>query len=132
MIVILFDIFKFDCELIIFLLIIVKELLEIIGKIVFKLCCFDFLFFRLFVFYFNDVLFVICKMVNLLLEIGFLLFSLKEVVLLLLLKKLFLDYEIFVNFRLIFNFKMVLKIIEKVVVVCLNCYFEENNFNEFF
>ena len=105
----------------------VKELSEIIGKTASKSCCLDPLPSRLLVPHLNDVLPVICKMVNLSLETGSLPTSLKEVVLSQLLKKLSLDHETFANFRPISNLKMVSKIIEEVVAVRLNCYLEENN-----
>ena len=73
---------------------------------------------------------VICKMVNLSLETGFLPPSLKGAVLSPLLKKPSLDHETLANFRPISNLKMVSNIIKKVVAVRLNRYLEENNRNE--
>ena len=117
----LFDTPKLDCELTTLSLTTVKELSEIIGKTASKSCCLDPLPSRLLVPHLNDVLPVICKMVNLSLETG----SLPP-----LLKKLSLDHETLANFRPISNLKMVSKIIEKVVAVRLNRYLEENNLNE--
>ena len=117
----LFDTPKLDCELTTLSLTTVKELSEIIGKTASKSCCLDPLPSRLLVPHLNDVLPVICKMVNLSLETG----SLPP-----LLKKLSLDHETLANFRPISNLKMVSKIIEKVVAVRLNHYLEENNLNE--
>ena len=126
----LFDTPKLDCELTTLSLTTVKELSEIIGKTASKSCCLDPLPSRLLVPHLNDVLPVICKMVNLSLETGSLPPSLKEAVLSPLLKKPSLDHETLANFRPISNLKMVSKIIEKVVAVRLNRYLEENNLNE--
>ena len=87
-----------------------------------KSCCLDPLPSRVLVPHLNDVLPVICKMVNLSLETGSLPPSLKEAVLSPLLKKPSLDHETLANFRPISNLKMVSKIIEKVVAVRLNRY----------
>ena len=73
---------------------------------------------------------VICKMINLSLETGFLPPSLKEAVLSPLLKKPSLDHETLANFRPKSNLKMVSNIITKVVAVRLNRYLEKNNRNE--
>ena len=94
-----FDTPKLDCELTTFSLTTVKELSEIIGKTASKSCCLDPLPSRVFVPHLNDVLPVICKMVNLLLETGSLPPSLKEAVLSPLLKKPSLDHETLANFR---------------------------------
>lgn len=126
----LFDTPKLDCELTTLSLTTVKELSEIIGKTASKSCCLDPLPSRLLVPHLNDVLPVICKMVNLSLETGSLPPSLKEAVLSPLLKKPSLDHETLANFRPISNLKMVPKIIEKVIAVRLNRYLEENNLNE--
>ena len=125
-----FDTPKLDCELTTFSLTTVKELSEIIGKTASKSCCLAPLPSRVLVPHLNNVLPVICKMVNLSLETGSLPPSLKEAVLSPLLKKPSLDHETLANFRPIYNLKMVSKIIEKVVAVCLNCYLEENNLTE--
>ncbi|XP_067030517.1 uncharacterized protein [Acropora muricata] len=126
----LFDTPKLDCKLTTLSPTTVKELSEIIGKTASKSCCLDPLPSRLLVPHLNDVLPVICKMVNLSLEKGSLPPSLKEAVLSPLLKKPSLDHETLANFRPISNLKMVSKIIEKVVAVRLNRYLEENNLNE--
>ncbi|CAH3044244.1 unnamed protein product [Pocillopora meandrina] len=66
----LFDTPKLDCELTTLSLTTVKELSEIIGKTASKSCCLNPLPSRLLVPHLNDVLPVICKMVNLSLETG--------------------------------------------------------------
>ena len=111
--VILFDTPKLDCELTTLSLTMVKELSEIIGKTASKSCCLDPLPSRLLVPHLNDVLPVICKMVNLSPETGSLPPSLKEAVLSPLLKKPSLDHETLANFRPISNLKMVSRLLKK-------------------
>ena len=103
----LFDTPKLDCELTTLSLTTVKELSEIIGKTAPKSCCLDPLPSRLLDPHLNDVLPVICKTVNLLLETGSLPPGLKEAVLSPLLKKPSLDHETLTNVRPISNLKMV-------------------------
>ena len=80
----------------------------------------------------DDLLPVICKIVNLSLESGYMPPTLKKAVLSPTLKKPALDHEEFANFRPISNLKMVSKLIEKVVSSCLIGYLDENNLQELF
>jgi hypothetical protein len=70
---------------------------------------------------------MICKIVNLSLELGSVPSSLKSAVLKPLLKKPSLNHEVLRNYRPISNLKAISKIIEKIVSVQLNQYLNMNN-----
>jgi len=125
-----FDTPSLNCSLDAFSSVTINELSEIAGRIASKSCCIDPLPAKLLVKQLDTVLPVICKMVNLSLETGFLPPSLKTAVILPLLKKPSLDHEVIANFRPISNLKMVSKIIEKVVALQLNHYLELNELHE--
>ena len=80
----------------------------------------------------DDLLPVICKIVNLSLESCYMPPTFKKAVLSPTLKKSALDYQEFANFRPISNLEMVSKLIEKVVSSRLIGYLDENNLQELF
>ena len=80
----------------------------------------------------DDLLPVICKIVNLSLESCYMPPTFKKAVLSPTLKKSALDYQEFANFRPISNLEMVSKLIEKVISSRLIGYQDENNLQELF
>ena len=110
-----FDTSPPDFELFTFLPTTVDELSNLIHPIASKSCVLDPLPAKLFTSLMDDLLPVICKIVNLSLESGYMPPTLKKPVLLPTLKKPALDYQEFANFRPISNFKMVSKLIESCI-----------------
>ena len=110
----------------------VDELSNVIHCIACKSCVLDPLPAKLFTPLMDDLLPVICKIVNLSLQSGYMLPTLKKAVLSPTLKKPALDYQEFANFRPISNLKMVSKVIEKGVSSRLIGYLDENNLQKLF
>ena len=127
-----FDTFPPDSELFTFSPTTVDELSNVIHSIASKSCVLDPLPAKLFIPLMDDLLPVICKIVNLSLKSGYMPPALKKAVLLPTLKKPILDYQEFANFRPISYLKMVSKVIEKVVSSRLIGYLHENNLQELF
>ena len=119
-----------DCQLNAFSPTSIVELSEVARTVVSKSCSLDPLPAVLLKENFDMLLPTLCRIVNLSLESGYVPPSLKTAVLLPLLKKPPLDHEILSNYRPISNLKVISKIIEKVVAVRLQDYWESNQLNE--
>lgn len=106
------------------------ELLLISKKLSSKSCSLDPIPSSLLKDHYGILLPVICNIINLSLENGYVPPSLKVAVLKPLLKKSSLNHEVLANYRPISNLKVVSKMIEKIVAVQLNTYLSENDLHE--
>ena len=125
-----FDNPTLDCQLDVLSPTTCDELHKLAKKLASKSCSLDPLPANLLVTEFATLLPIICKMVNLSLENGFVPPALKKAVLKPLLKKPSLDHNVLGNYRPISNLKSISKITGKIVADRLNNYLTANNLHE--